>query len=546
VIEDLREFQRDTTVTADICLIGAGAAGITIAKELAGSSLQVCLVEGGGQQYEYQESQELYRGDSIGVPVSLDGGRLRFFGGTTNHWGGRCAQLDDVDFRRRDWIPHSGWPIDRAELDPYYARAYKVAGFSSEWRSDAGTLSYLNVALPPLNTEWLRPFLWHFTPAMKDAPVWKWAHAYGPILRESSNIRAILHANFTAFSTEADRSRVRSVTVKSQNGVSATISAKTFVLCCGGIENARLLLLAAEQNSGGFGNENDLVGRYFMQHPRGPAGLIVSAERMSRVQEQFNILRGADDLEIEIGISLTPQMMEKERLLNCSAVLQYQGDPESGVTAAQDIWRALLTGRWAPDMGEKVGLIAGDFGAFANGLKHRLSSGRSLVLEGSAGIPSRSAIVLLDLEQAPNPESRISLAQDRDALGLRRVTANWQLGELERRTAARFIGYIAAEFARLGIGRCRIEPWLQDDRIPVTDALKETYHYIGTTRMADDPRQGVVDRNCVVHGMENLYVAGSSVFPTAGHANPTLTVVALALRLADRIRRQPRPGAAAS
>ena len=537
MIEDLREFQHDTTVTADVCLIGAGAAGITIANELAGSALRVCLLEGGGMRYEYLESQALYRGDSIGIPVSLDGGRLRFFGGTTNHWGGRCAPLDDVDFRRREWIPHSGWPMERAELDPYYVRACKVAGFSSGWLSDAGTLSYLNVALPPINDAWLRPCLWHFTPAMKDAPVWKWANAYGGIVRDSSNIRAILHANFMAFSTEADRTRVRSVTVKSQNGVSATISADTFVLCCGGVENARLLLLGAEQNSGGFGNKNDLVGRYFMQHPRGPGGLIISAQRLSRVQEQFNILRGPDGLEVEVGLSLTPQTMEKERLLNCSAVLQYQGDPESGVTAAQDIWRSLLTGRWAPDMGEKVGLIAGDFGAFVNGLNRRLSSGHSLVLEGSAGIPSRSAVILLDLEQAPNPESRISLAQDRDALGLRRVKADWRLGELERRTAARFIGYIGAEFARLGIGRCRIEPWLQDDRIPITDALKETYHYIGTTRMADDPREGVVDRNCAVHGMENLYVAGSSVFPTSGHANPTLTIAALALRLADRIKR---------
>jgi choline dehydrogenase-like flavoprotein len=514
VIEDLRELPRGTAVSADVCLIGAGAAGITIAQELAGSALNVCLVEGGGLQYEYQDSQSLYRGNSIGVPVSLDGGRLRYLGGSSNHWGGRWA-----------------------DLDPYYARARKVAGFSSAWLPDADTLSYLNIVLPSINPEWLKPFLWHFTPAMKDAPVWKWANAYTRVLRESNNIHTLLHANFAKFSTEQDRTRVRNATFRSLNGISAVVSATTFVVCCGGIENARVLLLGAEQNAGGFGNKNDLVGRYFMQHPRGPAGLIVSAERMSRVQEQFNILRGRDGLEIEVGLTLTPKLMENERVLNGSAVLQYQGDPESGVTAAQDIWRSLLAGRWPPDVGDKVGLVAGDFGAFARGLQHRLSSGHSLVLEGSAGIPSRSAIITLDLEQAPNPESRVSLAQERDVLGLRQVEVNWRLGELERRTAATLTRYIGAEFARLGIGRCRMEPWLQDDRIPLTDALRETYHYIGTTRMADDPRDGVVDRNCVVHGMENLYVAGSSVFPTAGQANPTLTIVALALRLADNLRR---------
>jgi len=536
VIEDLRELPRATAVEADVCLVGAGAAGITIAKELDGSGLRVCLVEGGGMQYEYFESQTLYQGVNTGVPVSLEGGRLRYFGGSTNHWGGRCAPLDDIDFRRRDWIAHSGWPIDRAELDPYYLRAQQISGFSAPWLSDADTLAYLKVALPAIDHSRLKPFLWHYTPAMKDAPVWKWANAYGSELRESKNIRTLLHANFAAFSTEKDRTRVRSLTVSSLNGVTATITAKTFVLCCGGIENARLLLLGAEQNSGGFGNKNDLVGRFFMQHSRGPAGLIVSAERMSRVQEQFNILRGADGLEVEVGLTLTPQAQEQDRLLNCTGVMQYQGDPASGVTAAQDIWRALQAGNWAPNMGEKVGLIAEDSGAFVQALEHRLSSGHSLAREGAAGVPSRSAILLLDLEQAPDPESRISLAPDRDALGLRRAQVNWRIGELERRTAAKFTSYVGAEFARLGIGRCRLEPWLRDDHIPMTDALQETYHYMGTTRMADDPSEGVVDRNCAVYGMDNLYVAGSSVFSTAGQANPTLTIVALALRLADHLK----------
>lgn len=536
MIEDLRQLPPDSTITADICLIGAGAAGITIAQELAGSALRVCMVEGGGAQYEYQESQQLYAGNSVGVPVALEAGRLRFLGGTTNHWGGRCAPLDEQDFRQRDWIPHSGWPIDRAELDRYYVRARQVAGFSSPWLSDPDTLSYLNVTLPAFNQQWLQPFLWHFTPVMKDAPAWHWATAYGPLLQQSSNIRTLLHANFAAFTTSADRTRVRSLTVRSMNGVSARIDAAKFVVCCGGIENARLLLLAAEANSGGFGNNNDLVGRFFMQHPRGPAALIVSPGLMARTQEQFNILLGRDGLVVEVGLTLAPQLQQQERLLNCSGVLRYQGDPDSGVAVAQDIWRSLQSGKWPPDIGDKVGRVAGDFGDVLRGLEHRIAAGHSMDLEGSQGIPSRSAILLLDLEQAPNPDSRITLAADRDALGLRRVQANWQLGEMERRTAARFASVVGAEFARLGIGRCRLEPWLQDDQLPMGTALAETYHYIGTTRMADDPSAGVTDRNCAVHGMQNLFVAGSSVFPTAGQANPTLTIVALAVRLADHLK----------
>jgi len=366
---------------------------------------------------------------------------------------------------------------------------------------------------------------------MKDAPTWRWANAYGTLLAEADNIRTLLHANFAEFSLSRDRARVVSLSVRALTGAAAVIEAEKYVLCCGGIENARLLLLESQRNSGGFGNDHDLVGRYFMQHLHGTAGLIVSTEpMMARVQNQFNVLRGPNGIQVEVGLTLTPEIMEREGLLNCSAVLQYEPDRESGVTAAQDIWRALQTGHWPPEVGEKVGLIAEDIRQVAGVVEQHLASKQTLV---SGGVPSKSAILLVDLEPVPDPESRILLADDRDALGLRRVKADWRHGNLERRTATRLASLVAAEFARVGIGRTRLEPWLRDER--VVDALAGLPHYIGTTRMSDDPREGVVDRNCAVHGMENLYVAGSSVFPTAGQANPTLTIVALALRLAKHL-----------
>ena len=500
-----------------------------------GGALSVCLVEGGGLEFE-ADSQALYAGENVGAPIILQGGRLRFFGGSTNHWGGRCAPLDRIDFRRRNWVPHSGWPIDRTELDPYYERARNIAGFPAPWLSDAQTLSTLNVELSPINADWLRPFLWRWAPITKEFGVWNWGRVYREQLQESRNIRVLLHANFKAFTAEEDRSRIRNLTVSSLNGVTATILAKQYVLCCGGIENARLLLLGAEQNSGGFGNQHDLVGRYFIQNAHGESGLLIGAGRLSRLQQQFNTLVGPDGLVVEVGLAMTPRVQEEQGLLNCSAMFQYEGDPSSGITAAQDIWRSLLTGHWAPDMGEKVGRIAGDIGSFARTLKHRLASGRSLSLEGPEEMPSRSAIIVLNVEQAPDPLSRITLSEDRDALGLRRVKADWHLGEMERRTAATFTKLIAAEFARLGIGRCQLQPWLQDTSLPVADFMPDYMHYLGTTRMASDPGEGVVDENCMVHGMRNLYVAGSSVFSTAGHAHPTFTIVALALRLADRLK----------
>ena len=257
MIEDLRDHPRGLAVQADVCLIGAGAPGITIARELAGTALRVWLVECGGLEYEFAESQALYAGTSVGIPMSLQGGRLRFFGGTTNHWAGRCAHLREIDFRRRPWIPFSGWPLDRAELDPYYERAHEVAGFGSRWRSDAETLALLKAPLPSLNPDWFRPFIWHYAPAMKDATTWRWANAYDALLREANNVRTLLHANFAEFSVARDRGRVRSVTVRSLNGVAATIEAEQYVHCCGAIENARLLLLESQRNSGGFGNDHN-------------------------------------------------------------------------------------------------------------------------------------------------------------------------------------------------------------------------------------------------------------------------------------------------
>jgi choline dehydrogenase-like flavoprotein len=187
-------------------------------------------------------------------------------------------------------------------------------------------------------------------------------------------------------------------------------------------------------------------------------------------------------------------------------------------------------------MGEKVGLIAKDLPAVMDSAVQRVRTGHSLDRQGGASLPSRSAIVLLDLEQAPDPDCRVMLGSERDALGLRRVQVDWKLSELERRSARKLVELIGSDFARLGVGRCRLEPWLTDEHVAMTSALQETYHYMGTTRMSDDPASGVVDRQGAVHGMRNLFVAGSSVFPTGGQANPTLTLVALTLRLADHLK----------
>ena len=527
MIVDLDRGEIEDAIQADICVIGGGAAGITIAQEFAGKNVDVCLVEGGALAYE-DESQALFRGESVGAPVALEFGRLRFLGGTTNHWGGRCAMLDPLDFAAREWVDHSGWPIDRAELDPYYRRALKVAGFQSGWISDDEARDQLRLKYPALNAEKLQPFLWRFSELALEAP-FSWGTVYHDVLARAANIKVILHANVEKFEAHADRRALSKLHVRSLSGRSLSVTAKAYVLCCGGLENPRLLSIAARQNGGGFGTQRDLVGRFLMQHPRGRSGVLVPEDRISDVQDVFNYATGANGLKYQVGLALASAAQRDQGLLNCSAVLTYNGDPASGVVAGQDIWRSLHEGRWGPDLGEKVWRVATDLSAFARNAQRRITSGKRPLL------PLSSADITLDIEQAPNADSRVLLSDTVDAIGLPEIRVDWRLGELERKTAAWFTMSIAQEFARLGIGRCRLDPWVLDSTIPMAQALDETFHYIGTTRMTDSPERGVVDSDCRVHDMDNLYVAGSSVFPTAGQANPTLTIVALALRLAGHL-----------
>lgn len=525
MIEDLRQLGEGPAIEADLCLIGAGAAGITLAREFIGSGLSVCLVESGGFDFA-PEIQALYDGESIGLPEhGLEIGRLRFFGGTTNHWGGRCTPLSDLDFAVRPWVQHSGWPMRRSDLDPYYRRARQLCGLGAP-RPAATVLSALDVSPPPLGSG-LRVKLWEHAPEN-----WSFGRVWRQALAQATNVRVLLHANLTRFNTNAGRNHVSSITVRPLQGAPREIRAGCYVICCGAIENARLLLLSAEARAPALGNQHGLVGRFFMDHFRGRIASLVTADAQPEIEAIFNYFTDANRRLYQIGIELAPETQHVERILNGCAVLDYEGDPNSGVAEAQAIWRDLQQGKWAPDMGEKVWRLLRDLDGVVAMIRRRLSTGRHPVM------PLKAGLIVADIEQAPNPDSRISLADERDAFGQRRVCVDWRASGLERRTADRFALSIGTALLRLGFGRCRIEPWLAEPPGEGGLRLGETYHHAGTTRMAADPHDGVVDASCQVHGVENLYMAGGSVFPTCGHANPTFTIVALALKLADHLKRK--------
>ncbi len=294
------------------------------------------------------------------------------------------------------------------------------------------------------------------------------------------------------------------------------VRARRFVLATGGIENARLLLASNAVAASGLGNEHDLVGRYFMDHPSFDAGTIT-------FDGSSAIALAPLGSGVDAGFGLPRAVQEQEKLLNFNCHVRPASrdafDPP-GYAALRTLGRGLSRWRLPADWQGLVGDVAADLGGAAGGLWQRLFREPGVL------------VAHVYPEVAPQRDSRVLLSTERDALGVPRADLDWRIGDIDRRTIVRGLERIGAGFARAGLGRLRIDEWLLEPGFALPEG---SFHHIGTTRMAEDRRQGVVDPDCRVHGMRNLFVAGSSVFPTCGFAPPTMTIVGLTLRLADHL-----------
>ena len=513
MIIDASSVPSGTILESDVCIVGAGAAGITLAREFINSPFRVVLLESGGMGYE-QETQDLYEGQSIGQNFQgLTASRLRYFGGTTNVWGGWCLPLDPIDLEPRDDLPYHGWPFPRSHLDPWYQRAQEVC--------QLGPYDY-------------RPSSWGITPDKVPPPFsgpdfeckilqenyLRFGPVYASTLREAPRTTTCLHANAFNFATTENASEVKELAVKTLSGNEFAVRARIYILATGGIENARLLLASGKEGGPGLGNAHDLVGRFLMVKLICPGGVMIPAHpRMT-----FDFRTHVDHSFLSF-IGLTAESMRRRHLPNIMIHWNYNFSPVK--EAADAVKRLADLERSGSSWREDLSTVIHNFEGLAEfGVRKALFG---------EGMPVEAMPVLCTSEQQPNPQSRISLGPKRDRLGMREVVVDWQLVPEDKNGVAETLKLFALEVGRSGFGRLR--PSLTEDG-PWPEGFYGNQHHMGTTRMHRDSRLGVVDQNCRLHSVANLYVAGSSVFPSCGASNPTLTIVALAVRLADHIKEQ--------
>ena len=485
----------------DVCVVGSGPAGITLARALGAAGLDVALMEAG--EFDFgEQSQAFYAGEVVGVSsCPTDESRLRYFGGTSGHWEGKCRLLDPTDFQMRPWMPLSGWPIDQSDLDPFLAEAAAIVDLRQ-----ARNLPDLPVEQAEAR---FRQFQWQWS-----SPT-RFGEKFRDELIASGRVTLAINANLVDLRLSDDNRSVVSAHFRSyaDGDPGFTVQARAYALCLGGLENPRALLNCRSQLPQGIGNERDLVGRYFCDRPTVATADLLLAGPVG------------DD---PICFAPTPEFAAAHRFANFSLSIEprqvHALDLEDALTATASCLTPGIQ-RLLERTGSKGHCLWGGLAEF--GIRH----------DPEANPVARIGV---SLEQALNPDSRVMLGEEKDPFGLSRLRLDWRLTEADYRTLREGTIAFGTHVAEQNLGRLRLRRWLlrDDPELPAVESgngLIDGRQHMCTTRMSADPATGVVDADCRVHSLDNLFIGGSSVFATPGNAKPTFTIVQLALRLGHRI-----------
>jgi choline dehydrogenase-like flavoprotein len=518
------ETEDDIPQGFDACIVGAGIAGLTCASSLQGFGWKVLVVEAGGMEDEAR-SQSLYDAEADFVVERNTGvadGRFRVYGGSGTRWGGQVLPLADAELSVTTGDGGNPSPMSAEALAPHTAKIEKMLGLGS---APFDASCYALAGRRPLDID----------PAVFSVRFAKWlpwrnrniGRTLEPALRQDKAVVVLLHANAVEIVLEESRRSVRGIRIRSYGGREITVSAAWYVLAAGTIEVCRLLLCSRAQMTCGVGNQNDLVGRGFMDHVLLRAGVIAPTDRKV-------LLHGIRPFYLD-GVlrtprfELTPAARADHGCLSGYAEIAFEAPPGSVFDKLRTLLheyqsegrKALSKSPFWPVMRELPDVLAGFIAQSALGLRP---------------LPARSAPVIhLCSEQPPRSASRIYLARERDAIGMRKVVIDWSIGADENRTLS-VLGRLFEE--QLGKSNAGTVQWIDGfsphggGRPP---QMGDQYHHLGGTRMNAAERDGVVDLDCRVHGVENLYIASGSTFPCGGCSNPTFTIMALSVRLAEHL-----------
>jgi len=508
VIVDFSDPRVGDEHEADLCIVGAGAAGIALGLELA--SMRVIVLDGGGESPAPAGAGELR-----GLPcLTVLDGRARGLGGTTSLWAGQALPFEPADLAVRDWVPDSGWPIPAQELSEPYRRAERLLGLPNVTYDERGWPPGL--PLPPTAPGLKRRF-------STFAPVPNLAHRHDAHLRAGEGPTMLLHAQADRLMTNGPGDEVQAIAFRSPTGRVGRVVARAFILAAGAVETARLLLASTGPRGHAVGNRHDQVGRFFQEHLHLNLRIVDPDRRRLAQLLHGRRLHGVRHFA---KLSASPQLQREERLLAVGANVSYDPDASAALRAIRELRRR--AGRPVP---------AAVFGALVRHPDHLVRAGYRSLRGTKASEGFGDAYLAVQVETAPRPESRVTLGSVRDALGMPEVCVDWRVGEPELRTAEVFAGRLDELLRAHRLGR--VDPAqlrLPRELTALAGLVDAGAHHCGTARMSDDPRHGVVDRDCRVHGIGNLYIAGSAVFPTSSWSNPTLTLLALSYRLADHVR----------
>lgn len=546
MIVDANTVETGSRLAADVCIVGGGAAGISLALSLSGQGLTVLLLES-GQAAAHAPTQALYAGEVSDERLHSppDKYRQRRMGGSTTIWGGRCMPLDPVDFETRSQVTHSGWPISFEDLLPFYPQANALA--------EAGRFSYdADEALGPGAAPMIRGFdseLIRTNGLERFSCPTDFGKRYARRLQVASDVKVLLGANCTAVRLEADGQAVRELEVATLSGKRFQVAPRAAVLAAGGLETARLLLASRDVAPAGIGNEHDVVGRYYMCHVAGNVGTLVLNGRTSEVRHGYEVTPEGVYCRRRFAVSASEQ--RRRGLANAVARLHFPRitDPRhrNGVLSGLFLARGLISYEYGKRLNDGARMTPGlyarhlfnvisdpvDTTAFvAHWVTRRTLAQRKFP---SVILRNRTNRFSLEMhgEQAPRADSRVTLGEKTDALGMPQLRVDWRYSSSDIESVAGTLDLIGEELERSGAGRLDFRRETLEEDLMRFGAYGG--HHIGTARMGSDVRTSVVDADCRVHSVRNLFVAGSAVFPTSSQANPTLTLIALSLRLGKHL-----------